>query len=302
MPPRGGPSRNSRSSRRRRSWSRSWSGLEDQHTGLDEALALWERGEALHAYCQAKLDSAAHRIERLKVSPEEVAAATEPDAGKDFEPVPKRSAAQPAAAAPAQPAAAPEDQRSADPEQAMTAESRPRALADGGARRRCDRGTHTTLRRRPPQSPHRLALARSGTRISRNPRPACSRALTMRTGTGFFRPAQVFQSSSGFWPRLLARCLACRSRCSRTTVDCQMRIVGAAVRSYAWTRIDAMRSILSRYHLGTRAHGASSPPQSESASSAGRSRRAQRQQIVSRAPSTRTSHQAAAATNQRVGA
>src|SRR4051812_43589192 len=30
--------------------------LEDQHTGLDDALALWERGEALHAWCQKKLD------------------------------------------------------------------------------------------------------------------------------------------------------------------------------------------------------------------------------------------------------
>src|SRR6188508_465280 len=48
--------------------------LEDQHTGLDEALGLWERGEALHAYCQSKLDDAAARIERLQVNQEEAAA------------------------------------------------------------------------------------------------------------------------------------------------------------------------------------------------------------------------------------
>jgi len=54
--------------------------LEDQHTGLEQALALWERGEALHAYCQRKLDYAAARIERLNVTAEEAAAATaEPD-------------------------------------------------------------------------------------------------------------------------------------------------------------------------------------------------------------------------------
>lgn len=55
--------------------------LEDQHTGLEEALSLWERGEALHAYCQQKLDYAAARIERLQVTQEDAAAATaEPDA------------------------------------------------------------------------------------------------------------------------------------------------------------------------------------------------------------------------------
>lgn len=47
--------------------------LEDQQTGLEQALALWERGEALHAHCQSKLDHAAERIQRLTVSAEEVA-------------------------------------------------------------------------------------------------------------------------------------------------------------------------------------------------------------------------------------
>jgi exodeoxyribonuclease VII small subunit len=41
--------------------------LEDQHTGLDEALKLWERGEQLHAHCQAKLDYAAERIAQLQI-------------------------------------------------------------------------------------------------------------------------------------------------------------------------------------------------------------------------------------------
>lgn len=55
--------------------------LEDQHTGLEEALALWERGEALHAYCQSKLDYAAKRIERVQVTQDEASAAVaEPDA------------------------------------------------------------------------------------------------------------------------------------------------------------------------------------------------------------------------------
>lgn len=57
--------------------------LEDQHTGLDQALQLWERGEALHAYCQKRLDHAAERIERLQVSPDE-AAAVVAESGDDF--------------------------------------------------------------------------------------------------------------------------------------------------------------------------------------------------------------------------
>lgn len=73
--------------------------LEDQGTGLDEAIELWERGEALHAFCQAKLDYAAQRIERLKVSPEEVAAVVA-ESGDDFAPSPP-------AAAPVAPASTP---------------------------------------------------------------------------------------------------------------------------------------------------------------------------------------------------
>jgi exodeoxyribonuclease VII small subunit len=39
--------------------------LEDGSTSLDEALALWERGEALHALCRAKLDQAEGRVAEL---------------------------------------------------------------------------------------------------------------------------------------------------------------------------------------------------------------------------------------------
>ena len=39
--------------------------LEDGSTSLDEALALWERGEQLHALCRAKLDQAEGRVSEL---------------------------------------------------------------------------------------------------------------------------------------------------------------------------------------------------------------------------------------------
>ena len=39
--------------------------LEDGNTSLDEALALWERGEELYRICAAKLDSAEERVARL---------------------------------------------------------------------------------------------------------------------------------------------------------------------------------------------------------------------------------------------
>ena len=39
--------------------------LESGRAGLDEAIALWERGEQLHALCVAKLDAAQGRIEEL---------------------------------------------------------------------------------------------------------------------------------------------------------------------------------------------------------------------------------------------
>ncbi|MBV8065052.1 MAG: exodeoxyribonuclease VII small subunit [Actinobacteria bacterium] len=39
--------------------------LEQGQTSLDEALALWERGEALYAFCRAKLDAAKGKVEEL---------------------------------------------------------------------------------------------------------------------------------------------------------------------------------------------------------------------------------------------
>jgi exodeoxyribonuclease VII small subunit len=39
--------------------------LELGQASLDEALALWERGERLYAHCRAKLDAAQGKVEEL---------------------------------------------------------------------------------------------------------------------------------------------------------------------------------------------------------------------------------------------
>lgn len=39
--------------------------LESGDAGLDEAIALWERGEELYSFCAGKLDSAQGKIEEL---------------------------------------------------------------------------------------------------------------------------------------------------------------------------------------------------------------------------------------------
>ncbi len=39
--------------------------LERGEVGLDEAIALWERGEELHRLCAEKLDAAHGKIEEL---------------------------------------------------------------------------------------------------------------------------------------------------------------------------------------------------------------------------------------------
>ena len=39
--------------------------LEKGEASLDEALALWEKGEELYALCRAKLDAAEGKVEEL---------------------------------------------------------------------------------------------------------------------------------------------------------------------------------------------------------------------------------------------
>jgi exodeoxyribonuclease VII small subunit len=39
--------------------------LEQGQVSLDEALALWERGEKLYAFCREKLDGAQGKVEEL---------------------------------------------------------------------------------------------------------------------------------------------------------------------------------------------------------------------------------------------
>jgi exodeoxyribonuclease VII small subunit len=43
--------------------------LEDGSTTLEEALRLWERGEALHRRCAELLTTAAERLEALRPAP-----------------------------------------------------------------------------------------------------------------------------------------------------------------------------------------------------------------------------------------
>jgi exodeoxyribonuclease VII small subunit len=49
--------------------------LEDGGTTLEEALALWERGEELYRLCRARLDAAEERIARLSAALDEAAPA-----------------------------------------------------------------------------------------------------------------------------------------------------------------------------------------------------------------------------------
>jgi exodeoxyribonuclease VII small subunit len=39
--------------------------LESGHVAVDEAITLWERGEALYAVCRQRLDAAEGKIEEL---------------------------------------------------------------------------------------------------------------------------------------------------------------------------------------------------------------------------------------------
>ena len=56
--------------------------LETGEVPLDESISLYERGEKLRKHCQARLDAAQARIEKIVAGPDGNAAGTEPfDAG-----------------------------------------------------------------------------------------------------------------------------------------------------------------------------------------------------------------------------
>lgn len=56
--------------------------LEGGEVPLDESIALYERGEALRRHCQARLDAAQERIEKIVAGPDGQPAGTAPfDAG-----------------------------------------------------------------------------------------------------------------------------------------------------------------------------------------------------------------------------
>lgn len=52
--------------------------LESGEVPLDDSITLYERGEALRKHCQARLDAAQLRIERIVAGPDGAAAATQP--------------------------------------------------------------------------------------------------------------------------------------------------------------------------------------------------------------------------------
>ena len=56
--------------------------LEGGEVPLDESIGLYERGEALRRHCQARLDAAQARIDKIVAAPDGKASATVPfDAG-----------------------------------------------------------------------------------------------------------------------------------------------------------------------------------------------------------------------------
>jgi exodeoxyribonuclease VII small subunit len=52
--------------------------LESGDVPLDDSITLYERGEALRKHCQARLDSAQARIERIVAGPDGAPAGTRP--------------------------------------------------------------------------------------------------------------------------------------------------------------------------------------------------------------------------------
>jgi len=52
--------------------------LESGEVPLDDSITLYERGEALRKHCQARLDAAQARIERIVAGPDGAPAGTRP--------------------------------------------------------------------------------------------------------------------------------------------------------------------------------------------------------------------------------
>ncbi|WP_144094707.1 exodeoxyribonuclease VII small subunit [Croceicoccus sediminis] len=52
--------------------------LESGEVALDESISLYERGEKLRAHCQARLDAAQARIEKIVAGPDGVPQGTRP--------------------------------------------------------------------------------------------------------------------------------------------------------------------------------------------------------------------------------
>ena len=52
--------------------------LESGEVPLDDSISLYERGEALRKHCQARLDAAQARIEKIVAGPDGLAVATRP--------------------------------------------------------------------------------------------------------------------------------------------------------------------------------------------------------------------------------
>lgn len=52
--------------------------LESGEVPLDDSISLYERGEALRRHCQARLDAAQARIERIVAGPDGAAIGTQP--------------------------------------------------------------------------------------------------------------------------------------------------------------------------------------------------------------------------------
>jgi exodeoxyribonuclease VII small subunit len=56
--------------------------LESGDVALDDSITLYERGEALRKHCQARLDAAQARIEKIVQGPDGQAAGTQPFDGE----------------------------------------------------------------------------------------------------------------------------------------------------------------------------------------------------------------------------